>query len=262
MKITIRIPSRIGQRLALAGLVAFGGAAGWAQQAPLAPTAPIPGTMLDEHTLAGEAELQAPVTFEARRHKLADVLAALQAQSGVALAIAPGSPLAARRLTARARAMPLAQVLASLSRLYGAAWARNGAALEMTANGRSDIENVQWKLNSTFGNSLRAAEADPIDWNKTVAGLNANWLKAGGVTTQDLPAATAQKLRDQMESHDVIRLAISLGKLRPTNLAGGSLSFWEDTPPGRVKLRLFDPDSHLVYDEFVNVPPPDKPDAK
>lgn len=218
--------------------------------------------LLDEDAIRGEKSLQASVSFEARRQKLPDVLAALSLQSGLKLSIAPGSPFESKRLTARASKMPLAQVLASLSRVYLASWSKRGQAFEMRSNGRSDLDNAQWKLNSTLGNILRAEQASPIDWSGEVARLGINrFQQLDGVAFSDLSPAIAQLWRSRTEDRQVVNLGLALGKLPEANLEGSTLRFWEDTPPGRFKLRLFTPEGKLVYDEFVPTPQ-DKPAPK
>ncbi len=231
------------------------------QAATLPPQQPQIAPLLDESALGAQAELQAAVTFEAKRQKLADVLAALQAQSGVTLTIAPGSPLASRLLTARAKSMPLARVLASLSRLYGAAWAKQGAAFEMRSNERSDIESTAWKLPSTFTNAFKAAQADSIDWDQEVANLGVDRLRQkGGVALDELPEDIIQKLRAQAEARDVTQLGVELDKLRLQNLTGATLKVSDDSTPKatRIRMKLFLPGEKLVGDYILDA----APDAK
>ncbi len=264
MRISTRNTRKPLQVLAGAFAVAFTPSLCRAQE-PQAATPPLQqpqaALLLDENTLGGEAQLLGSVTFEARRQKLPDVLAALQAQSGVTLSVAPGSLFASKLLTARARAMPLARVMASLSHLYGAAWVKRGTAFEMRSNERSDIENAAWKLPSTFTNALKAAQADPIDWDQEVANLGVNRLRQkGGIALDELPDDIVQKLRKQLEARDVTQLGVELDKLRLQNLIGATLKVSDNSMPtaNRIRMRLFLPDEKLVGESILDV----APDAK
>lgn len=261
MQARIRNPLKLLQVLAGALALTLVPATARAQELQASPPAleqPQAVPPLDENTIRVEATLQVPVTFEAKRQKLPEVLAALQAQSGVTLSVGPDSPLAAKLLTARAKAMPLAHVLGSLCRLYGAAWVRQGEAFEMRSNGRSTLDNAMWKLWYTKYNALRDALANPIDWNQEAENLGANRLQQkDGVAFEELPEDIKQQLRAQLETQDVAKLAIALDAARLPNLEGSTVEVRSELSlTGTVlMLTIIGPDGKLLSTRNITVAP-------
>ena len=248
----------------LAGALAVTSAPAWCQaQEPLAAAPPAQtveaAPLLDESTIRDVASLQAPVTFEAKRQKLPDVLAALQAQSGVALTIAADSPLASKLLTARAKAMPLAKVLALLCRTYDAAWARQGEAFEMRSNGRGVLDNSMWKLPSTWGNTMtrNILDIDPIDWNAEVAAIGAARLQQkGGVPFEEVSEKIRQKVRAQSEAQDVPQLALALQAAAIDKLEGSTAQITGNRSEvgTMLMITILSPDGKPLSTKFLDVP--------
>ncbi len=231
-----------------------------AQEAPAATPAtqqPQAAPLLDESSIRDEKSLQIPVTFEARRQKLPEVLAALQAQSGITLTVAADSPYASKLLTARAKAMPLAKVLALLCRTYSAAWARQGAAFEMRSNGRGILDNSMWKLLSTWENTATRAMLDPIDWTDEIANLGAARLqKKDGLPFEEVSEEVRQKLRAQLEGQDVSKLALALQGASLAALEGSTAEITgnESEAGTMLTIMILSPDGKPLSTKFLDVP--------
>jgi len=232
-------------------------------QEPVAATPPAQvveaAPLLDENTIRDVTSLQAPVTFEAKRQKLPDVLATLQAQSGVTLTIAADSPLASKLLTARAKAMPLAKVLALLCRTYAAAWARQGEAFQMRSNGRNVLDNSMWKLQSTWGNTVtrNILDTDPIDWNVEVAAIGAARLQQkGGVPFEEVPEEIRQRVRAQSDGQNVPQLAMALQAAAIDKLGGSTAQITGNNSEvgTMLMITILSPDGKPLSTKFLDVP--------
>lgn len=276
MKINSRSVSKSLQVLAGAAIVTSALAVSRAQETPVSETTPPIATadrtteqvasFLDDNALRAEKSLQRAVTFEAKRQPLPEVLAALQKQSGVTLSVTPSSPLAVKLLTARAKDLPLASVMETLSQLYGAAWDKKGAGFELKSNGRNLLDNEMWKMDATSYNAALNAIDNPIDWRDEIANLGVQQLQQkNGVPFEEVSPEIAQQLRAQLEPQDVVKLGLALDNARLSKLEDSQVQITNESSPGTARLLLtfLTANGARAGEELVVVKPTDsKPDTK
>lgn len=89
-------------------------------------------------SLDADGALQRVVSLQVKRLALHDLLAQLQQQSGVRLALGEDAP-AAKLVTARVEKMPLSKLMGVLSRVYGVKWSK-GAGNTYTIRGNDQGE--------------------------------------------------------------------------------------------------------------------------
>ncbi len=103
---------------------------------------------LDQKALEETPALATPISFEAKRKPLAQLLGDVSKQSGVSLSLVPGS-LTGKLVTARVAAMPLFELMGSLARLYGSVWEKTTKGYTLRALPMTRLE--QMSLQSAGG---------------------------------------------------------------------------------------------------------------
>ena len=183
---------------------------------PVSPTAPIgvaasqPGRTLD---LKQQTALRVPVSFEARRRPLSEVLADLQRQGGVELSAGEPAKIADFKVTAHVEALPLAEVLLSLARLYGFEWDKNGEAYVIISPGAVGLDHSLLQLGAPDSIEQQShlqswRERQGIDWLQQVTQFTTETeLRAGqGVPLTAMAPELQTRLRHPIELPAAARL--------------------------------------------------------
>ena len=182
----------------------------------------------------GEPSLQKAVVFSAKQQPLAQFVAALGKQSGVALSVAPDvAPDAKVTGCSVAAGMPLASAMSALSRLYSARWTKDGNGYTLNSEHPTELTRTmaQMGISAFYGwaafmpqerDALGAERADEVLGAVNVAQLQ----KSPGVPFSSLPVdtqdsvlqlfqrehrgdliATQQRLHDALDQEVVFRFA-------------------------------------------------------
>lgn len=197
-----------------------------AQNAP----APVVGAataapLLRTLDLNRETTLRAPISFEVRQRALADVLADLQKQSGVALSARDETAIAAFKVTAHVEAMPLWQVLQSLARLYGFVWQKNGQGYAIAMPENAALDRLLLQLGAPDSIDEQAhlqswRERRGIDWlgQVTPFASEADLRAMGGVALSALTPELQTRLRHPIELPAAARLVQKYAQAAPQTL--------------------------------------------
>ena len=158
--------------------------------------------------LVAEAPLSAKVSFEVKRMPLAELVALLQKQSGVTLALAEDAAKMQARVTARVQKMSLASVLGAFQRMYGVRWSRaaNGYTMHASDRGELHLKMLQTgePLYYRFRYRRTPSYYEQIEREAELAGevlenLDFEQLKTPqGVPFSDLPPDLQQRVRDRV----------------------------------------------------------------
>lgn len=180
----------------------------------------------------GSASIDAPtlntkVSFEARRLSLSELLAILSKQSGVRLVAEP-DVRADVRVSARVDNLPLSIVMASLSRLYGVEWTKQGDTYTMR---RSTLGPLHEKLLTVGATARTENQAESKERDERLELLAAEVMdtvglealsKRGGVAVASLPADLQQRLRDWYElpnAQDLVTNRIQMDEILKRDLS-------------------------------------------
>ncbi|MDF2441714.1 MAG: hypothetical protein JWN98_2698 [Abditibacteriota bacterium] len=120
------------------------------EQAAVALPSPLSPT-----ELSADTALVAKVSFEVKRMPLAELVALLQKQSGITLAIAEDAAATPALVTARVQKMSLASVLGALQRMYGVRWSKTANGYQMRANDRGELPLKMLQTGQPFYYRLR-----------------------------------------------------------------------------------------------------------
>lgn len=175
---------------------------------------------LSEANLSGDTALANPISLEVKAATLGELLGEMQQQSGVALEISPDL-LAASRVTARAAAFPLSEVMNSLTELYGVGWAKvpNGAyrmqsELSPARAGALQVGDSSWfsYWHSSAVKNIAPARLtlnQPMDWRSQLLNANVNMAELQtpeGIAVSSLPVELRTLVRQSVEQYWAVDL--------------------------------------------------------
>lgn len=174
---------------------------------PQTPTLPAPRA---DDPLSDEA-LAVKVSFEVKRRAVRDLLADLSAQSGVAFTVNTDSATANKKVTARAKEMPLAQVMDALSGLYDVTWARVPGGYALRESEANPLERDLLRLGDLDALEARAVLQDRetrSDWlEETLKNMDEAALNApDGVAVSTSPGfgSRLRAFRGQMAAFKIV----------------------------------------------------------
>lgn len=187
--------------------------------------------------LAKEEGLANPISLEVKEATLGDLLSEMQKQGGVTLKLSPVLD-SRRRVTARATALPLYQVMNALNDLYGIGWAKapDGSYLMQSElsparAGALQIGDPDWFQYWRSQAVQKIAPArltldEPVDWQSELlkAGVDEAMLRApDGVAVSALPPELQTLVRRAVESYFALKLMSEYDKafVTPTALSKG-----------------------------------------
>ena len=175
---------------------------------------------LPEANLSGDAELARPISLEVKAATPSELLAAMQQQSGVKFETSPDLR-STFRVTARAAALPLREVMNALTELYGVGWAKapEGAyrmqrKLSPARAGALQVGDSAWFSywhSSAVENVVpaRLTLSQPIDWQSELLRANVDTaaLQApDGIAVSSLPTELQTLVRQSVEQYHAVDL--------------------------------------------------------
>lgn len=208
--------------------------------------------------LVEDANLSRPISLEVKEVSLSDLLSQMQKQGGVALEISPGLG-SEQRVTARASALPLHQVMSALSEVYGVSWAKTptGAYLMQRQLSPARLGALQvgdpswfsyWRPKQIWsGKPARMSVNQPIDWPSEFVKANldeARLQTPTGIAVSDLPDELQSLIRRALEQRYAVNLiqqyndAFAESAQLPADRAGEitvSVSPMKQPPPVRPR---------------------------
>lgn len=183
--------------------------------------------------LETDAALQAKVSLEAKRRPLKDIVGDLKKQSGVALALAPDAPPASAPVTLRVSEMPLWKMMASLSRIYGATWSKNGAAYTLRSAKLDPLDLgmlrrgfwYRWRLHYLDTYNLQQRENSALA-REILRHVRRDQLNSPqGAPFSDVPQELRDQVRKYLQEEDAQRILDGQAQLDATPLEGMVLRF-------------------------------------
>ncbi len=106
--------------------------------------------VLQPAELETEKALAVPVSLDARRRPVKDLLSDVQKQSGVSLTMSAGLIPEKALVTAHLKEMPLSSFMAALSRLYSVRWSKTESGYAMNPSDRSEVEQKITEMGDWF----------------------------------------------------------------------------------------------------------------
>lgn len=202
--------------------------------------------MLFPSELETDTALQHKLSLEAKRRPLKDVVGDLKQRSGVSLALAPGAPFGGAPVTLRVSEMPLWKMMASLSRIYGATWSKDGDAYTLRS---AKLDPLDAKLlrrgyayhslqHLTSVRELRDQQNNAVA-REIVRHVRRDQLNSPqGAPLSDVPEELRDQVRKRFEAENAERILGNQSHLDATSLEGMVLRF--------AQLNIREPDKILL----------------
>ena len=175
---------------------------------------------LPEANLSADTALARPISLEVNDATLSELLVEMQKQGGVSFESSPNL-LSASRVTARAAALPLNEVMNALTELYGVGWAKapDGAYRMQSKLSPARVGALQVGDSSWFsywhsssvknGAPARLTLSQPIDWQSQLLNADvdvAELQTPEGVAVSSLPAELQSLIRQAVEQYWAVNL--------------------------------------------------------
>ena len=174
----------------------------------------------DDVDLSLPAELQTPITIEAKAQTLSEFLASVSAQQSVALKVSPEA-LPTALVTVHLENYSLSQLMLSLQRLYNYRWSRvsereyvldtpQGTALDSALGQLGDLSWLDVRQRKPH------LEESAVQWMPQVLDAfdRRDLQQPNGVAWNELPAEIQQGVRNRLEMRSRISLLQRLAEAR------------------------------------------------
>ena len=227
---------------------------------------PLPTALVTDGLTPAELEaqenLKSPVSLEAKRQPLRDLLSAVSQQGGVPLSLAPGVPNPL--VTLHVQSMPLSELMSALGRLSDGKWRKNTVGYDLQAH---PLEEWQKLLHQSGegdfeGYGIEAQftpeELQPLrDIEQAVADeLGEQKMAEQGVPFSVLSGDLQEQIKQTMRSAAADSIVRAYNDAFVFAAPEGTVRMWHSPATGDWNIRLLDASNYMTLAATVVRQPP------